>query len=138
MIKDIVKDIEFLQQKSEPFVFGKDDYLIQDIIDTAEEHRDKCAGLACVQIGTPKKLIVVKINNKFVPFINPVIIKRSQQTYIATEACLSLEGTRQVKRHKKIKLGYTTADGKTKVGEFDGFTAQVIQHECDHLRGILI
>ena len=138
MVKEIVKDIEILQQKSEKFEFGIDDGLITDLIDTANANFDNCLGLACIQIGTPKRLIVVKIGNKFVPIINPNIIKRSQETFIATERCLSLEGPRQVKRHKKIKVGYTTKDGKIMCQELKGFLAQVIQHECDHLNGILI
>lgn len=140
MIKDIVKDTEALQQKSEPFEFGKDDYLIEDLLDTAHAHifEGGCVGLAAVQIGVPKKAIVVMIGNRFVPLINPVIITRSPQTFIATEGCLSLEGTREVKRHRHVKVAYTTPHGVKKMQSFSGFPAQIIQHECDHLNGILI
>ena len=138
MEREIIKDINVLTQKSEKFIFGEDDHLIQDMIDTANAHKENCAGLACIQIGVPKKLILVKSNDKFIPFINPTIIKRSTQTFMATERCLSLDGERNVKRHKQIKLAYTTKDGKTKVQEYSGFMAQVIQHECDHLNGVLI
>ena len=138
MIKEIVKDIGILQQKSEEFKFGEDDYLITDLIDTANANIEHCAGLACIQIGTAKKVVVVRIGDKFVPMINPMIIKRSQETFVAKERCLSLDGEREVKRHKKIKVGYTTQNGKRKCEDFGGFVAQVIQHECDHLKGILI
>lgn len=138
MVKDIVKDINVLQQKSERFILGEDDYLIQDLIDTANEHYNNCAGLACIQIGIPKRVIVVKIGDKFIPFINPTIIKRSQQVYMANERCLSLDGEREVKRHKRVMVGYTTKDGKNKCEDLGGFIAQVFQHECDHLNGILI
>lgn len=138
MIKDIVKDTEILSQKSERFEFGKDDYLIQDMIDTAEHHKDHCVGLACIQIGVPKRIILVKQNDKFVHFINPIITQRSNQTYIAKERCLSLDGEREVKRHKVVKVIYTTKDKKAKCMAFSGFVAQVIQHEIDHLNGILI
>ena len=138
MVKSIVKDIEILQQKSERFVFGEDEHLVQDMIDTAHEHIENCVGLACIQIGVPKRVILVKMGEKFIPFINPTIIQRSKETFLTNEGCLSLDGEKEVRRHRRIKLGYTTLDGKTKVGEFGGFAAQIIQHECDHLNGILI
>lgn len=138
MIKEIIKDTEILQQKSSSFNFGEDDYLITDLLDTAKANEEHCVGLACIQIGTPKKVIVVKMGDKFVPMINPMIIKRSQETFIAKERCMSLDGEREVKRHKNIKVGYTTKDKRQRCDSFNGFIAQVIQHECDHLNGILI
>jgi peptide deformylase len=138
MIKDIVKDTEILSQKSERFEFGKDDYLIQDMIDTAEHHKDHCVGLACIQIGIPKRIILVRQNDTFIPFINPIITQKSNQTYTAKEGCLSLDGEKEVKRHKSVKVIYTTKDKKTKCMVFSGFIAEIIQHEIDHLNGILI
>lgn len=138
MIRDIIKDESMLSQKSEHFIFGEDDYLIADLIDTANEHRDNCAGLASIQIGVPKRIVVVKQGNKYIPFINPMIIQKSPQTYIATEGCLSLDGTRQVKRHSSIKVVWRTANGQRKVQMFNGFTAEVLQHEIDHCNGITI
>ena len=138
MIKDIIKDESFLIQKSEPFVFGEDDYLIQDLLDTANEHKENCAGLACIQIGVPKKVILVRQGNKFVPFINPTIIQKSPKTYVATEGCLSLEGTRTVKRHHSVKVVWTTPEGARKAKMFNGFVAEILQHEIDHCNGIII
>lgn len=138
MVKEIVKDINILSQKSERFEFGKDDYLIQDMIDTAEHNKNNCLGLACVQIGVPKKLIVVRNGDKFIPFINPMIVQKSNQTYKSTERCLSLDGERETKRHKGIKVVYTNRNNKTKCESFTGLIAQIIQHEVDHLNGILI
>lgn len=138
MIKDIVKDTEILSQKSERFEFGKDDYLIQDMIDTAEHHKEHCVGLACIQIGVPKRVIIVKHNDKFKVFINPIITQRSNKTYMAKERCLSIDGEREVRRHNGIKVIYTTKDKKLKCMSFSGFPAEIIQHEIDHLNGILI
>lgn len=138
MIREIVKDENLLKQKSTNFVFGEDDYLIEDMLDTANAHKERCAGLACIQIGIAKKIILVKQNDKFIPFINPVIIKKSPKTFIAQEGCLSLDGIRAVKRHRAVKVMYSTVQGKLKVQEFNGFIAEVIQHECDHLNGVLI
>lgn len=138
MIKDIIKDEKVLTQKSVQFVFGKDDYLIQDMLDTANEYKENCAGLACIQIGIPKKIILVKSNDKYNVLINPMIIKKSPKTYIAQEGCLSVDGIKTVKRHNSVKVMWTTAQGKKKVQEFNGFVAEIIQHEIDHLNGILI
>ena len=137
MVKEIIKDIDVLQQKSTKFEFD-DKNLIQDMLDTAEHYRYICVGLAAIQIGVPKKVILVKINNKFVPFINPTIFKKSRDTYLAREGCMSLEGQREVRRHYTIQVGYTTKDGKTEYKMFSGMTAQIIQHEIDHLNGVLI
>ena len=138
MIRKIVKDENILRQKSELFVMGEDDYLITDMLDTANAHKGNCAGLACIQIGIAKRIILVRQNNKFIPFINPVIIKKSPQTYIANEGCLSIKGLRTVKRHKTVKVAFTTLQGKRKVQEFSGYVAEIIQHEVDHCNGILI
>lgn len=138
MIKEINKDIESLQQKSMPFIFGEDDYLLTDMFDTANAHKENCAGLACIQIGVAKRVILVRQGDTFVPFINPMIIKKSPKTYIADEGCLSLEGLRQVKRHNTVKVMWTDTSGKKRVREFNGFTAQILQHEIDHCNGLLI
>ena len=138
MVKEIIRDTDILSVKSEQFVHGQDDYIIQDLIDTATAHIDRCVGLAAVQIGIHKRVIVVKNGDKFVPFINPRIVKRSNSSYITTEGCLSLDGQRNVKRHNEITVIFTTRSGKTKRCTYGGFTAQVIQHEIDHTNGILI
>ncbi len=138
MIREIVKDETILKQKSVSFVFGEDDYLIQDMLDTANKHIENCAGLASIQIGVPKKIILVKQKDNYSVFINPMIIKKSLETYVANEGCLSVDGIKPVKRHRSVKVVWTTPQGKKKVQEFKGFIAEVIQHECDHLHGILI
>lgn len=141
MIKPIVKDIKILSQKSEKCIVGVigDDipHLIEDMLDTAIANPN-CIGLSAVQIGEHKRVILVLMNGVFVPFINPVIIKRGAKTYTATEGCLSLDGERQVKRHKEILLNYTDFKGRTHTNRFCGRVAQIIQHEIDHLNGILI
>ena len=51
MVREITKDLEILSQKSVDFIPGLDDHLIADMLDTANDHKDNCAGLACIQIG---------------------------------------------------------------------------------------
>lgn len=138
MVREIVTDKNILTQKSERFVIGKDEYLITDMLDTANAHKDRCVGLACIQIGVPKRVILVRQDDKFVPYINPIIVHKSITAYTAKEECLSLKGARSVRRHHLIKLMYTDKNGRTRSKIFEGFTAQIIQHECDHLNGVLI
>lgn len=138
MIKEIIKDENILTQRSEKFILGKDNHIIDDMIDTANAHKENCAGLAAIQIGVPKRVILVLHNDKYLPFINPVIVQKSKETYIAKEMCLSLDGAREVKRHHGIKVIYQTKNGKSKCMAFSGIVAQIIQHECDHLDGVLI
>ena len=140
MRKEIVKDPEILSQKSVPFDLNDeaDIALLGDMIDTAEAYKENCVGLAAIQIGVPKRVILVRQGNNFTPFINPVIIQKSPRTYVTEEGCLSLDGTRSVKRHYSIKVTWTTFAGKKQVKEFKGFIAEIIQHEVDHCNGILI
>lgn len=68
--------------------------------------------------------------------INIIIDKKYE--YEASEGCLSLEGVRKTKRYKKIKVEYYTKEFKKRIKTYSDFTAQIIQHEIDHLEGILI
>ena len=138
MIKDIVKDLDFLSKKSEPFIFEQDEYIIQNLLDTANWHKEICVGLAAPQIGYLKRAIVVLIGDKYVPMINPFIVRKYGEIYRSEEGCLSLEGSRETKRHKDILFVYTDIHGRTVRKHYTGFAAQIIQHEVDHLNGVLI
>ena len=136
MVRDIVHDPIFLAQKSS--VAGIEDLqLAQDLLDTLEAHKDGCVGMAANMIGVSKRIIV--FDNKGSPMLmfNPEIIKQSE-SYEAEEACLSLSGTRKTKRYKKIKVSYQNSQMQTRIKNFSGWTAQIIQHEIDHCNGILI
>lgn len=139
MVKEIVKDINVLTQKSEKVdLFDARDIVI-DLIDTAVHHIDHCVGLAAPQIGILKKVIVIKLDGFFYPMINPVILKKFGNQFNSTEGCLSLEGERTVKRYKSVMINYQDAyTGKKLTKTFSGFTATIIQHEVDHLNGKLI
>ena len=138
MVKEIVKDQEVLTKKSEKLNKDEPRDFITDMLETADLHKDRCVGLAAIQIGIPKRVILVKMGQNFKVFVNPNIIWKGSESYIANESCLSLEGEREVKRHKQIRVAYETASGKIKVENFKGFIAQIFQHEVDHLNGVLI
>lgn len=138
MVREITKDPEILSRKSVDFIPGLDDHLIADMLDTANAHKDNCAGLACIQIGINKRIILVRDGDDFKVFCNPAIVKRSAKTYMATEGCLSLDGSREVKRHNSVMVSWVTPKGKRNVKEFSGWIAEILQHEIDHCNGILI
>jgi peptide deformylase len=138
MIKEIVKDTEFLTQKSEQVSVEEAQEIITDLLDTAGHHIDNCAGLAAPQIGVHKRVVVIRNGNTFFPMINPVVIKKDGRKFVNNEGCLSLEGTRAVDRYSSVLVGYLDKSGKRIVKTFNGLLAIIIQHETDHLNGILI
>lgn len=136
MIKPIVKDLLFLGQKSEPAT--KDDMqVVTDLQDTLAAHRDGCVGMAANMIGYKKRMIIVSMGFVNLIMINPEIISQSGQ-YETEEGCLSLEGKRRTKRYKNIEVKFCDKDFKIQKQKFSGYIAQIIQHECDHLEGIII
>ena len=70
-------------------------------------------------------------------YINPVITKKSQK-YSTSEGCLSLTGERETTRFNKIEVSYLNQSFQKVHATFEGFNAQIIQHEIDHCNGILI
>lgn len=138
MIKEIVKDTEFLTQKSEAVIVEEAQEIVTDLLDTAHYHIDNCAGLAAPQIGVLKKVIVVRSGNSFVPMINPMIIKKSGRKFMNSEGCLSLEGTRTVERYSTVLVSYQDKSGKRLTKTFNSLLAIIVQHEVDHLNGKLI
>ena len=136
MVKEIVKDPFFLQQKSEPATKA-DEQVIDDLIDTLRANQERCVGMAANMIGVKKRIIVVAMGPFIMPMINPVITKKSGE-YQTEESCLSLEGVRPCTRYKEIEVDYLDRDFKPQHGKYTDFTAQIIQHEIDHFEGILI
>jgi peptide deformylase len=138
MIKEIVKDENFLTQKSEQVSIEEAQEIITDLLDTANYHIDNCAGLAAPQIGVLKKVIVVRRDNSFFPMVNPMIIKKSGKKFVNNEGCLSLEGSRAVERYENVLVNYSDGRGKRQTKSFNGMMAVIVQHEVDHLNGKLI
>ena len=137
MIKPIVTDQFFLQQKSVPA--AKDDrQVVTDLLDTVKANSDRCVGMAANMIGVNKTILVALIGKEYTVMINPKIVDSSRAEYTAKESCLSLTGTRTVSRRRGITVEYYDKKWKKKKQTFEGFEAQIIQHEMDHFDGILI
>ena len=95
-------------------------------------------GLAAPQVGKNVRMFVVSTKDGPIHVINPLIIKKSLLREWGEEGCLSVPDTfGQVKRHKKINCKYINKKGQTVTVEAEGLLARVIQHETDHLDGIL-
>ncbi|MEG1985432.1 MAG: peptide deformylase [Oscillospiraceae bacterium] len=136
MVQPIIKDEAFLQLVSEP-ARAEDLSTAADLLDTLKAHADGCVGMAANMIGIAKRIIAVETDGRYLLLFNPKIIKCAEP-YEAEEACLSLTGTRKVKRYQSIKVAYENAHFQPRIKTFRGWTAQIIQHEIDHCNGILI
>ena len=89
-------------------------------------------------IGVKKRIFCFVNDGEYMTMFNPELIKFSEP-YKTKEGCLSLlGGERETKRYKKIRVSYQTQDFKVRTKTFEGFTAQIIQHEIDHCNGVLI
>ena len=136
MVKQIVRDQIFLQQKSEPATEA-DAQVIVDLMDTLKANIDRCVGMAANMIGVKKQIIVVAAGPFIFPMVNPVITKKSGK-YETEESCLSLDGVRPCVRYEEIEVDYLDQNFEQKHGKYSGFTAQIIQHEIQHFSGELI
>ena len=110
--------------------------LTEDMIETMQE--DGGVGLAAPQVGVSKRIIIVTNDVMPLVLINPKIIEKSRKTISGEEGCLSIPGlTLKIKRARKIMVEALDEDGKEIVVKADDLFARIIQHEIDHLDGIL-
>ena len=115
--------------------------LMDDMLETM--YKAPGIGLAAIQLGILKRIVVIDIskeNEKQNPLflINPVITKKSKNTSIYEEGCLSIPGQfAEIERPAECTLKYINYQGKNKELKADGLLATCIQHEVDHLDGIL-
>ena len=131
-----MRDVIFLSQKAEPATEA-DRQIAVNLLDTLKANEERCVGLAANMIGEKKAIIAVNMGIVNVAMLNPVIVKRSGP-FETEEGCLSLTGVRRTRRYKEIEVEYQDMQFQRRRQKFSGWTAQIIQHECDHLEGILI
>ena len=137
MVRELVHDPFLLARKSAPAT-REDLEAATDLLDTLKAHRDTCVGMAGNMIGVCKRIIAFDNQGEYMLMLNPEIVKASE-AYETEESCLSLlGGPRKTKRFRKIKVRYETVDFQTRLKTFEGWTAQIIQHEIDHCNGVLI
>lgn len=137
MVKELVHDPILLARRSEPAT-AADLQTARDLLDTLAAHRETCVGMAANMIGVCKRIIAFQDREAYTLMLNPEIL-RSSGEYETEESCLSLlGGPRKTKRFQKIKVRYETLGFQVRIKTFEGWTAQIIQHEIDHCNGILI
>ncbi|MDC0534057.1 peptide deformylase [Candidatus Pelagibacter sp.] len=134
---------KLLRQVSEPVesVGDSEKQLMDDMLDTM--YAANGIGLAAIQIGVPKRIIVIDISKeekKKEPryFVNPVIIKKDSLEATYEEGCLSVPNQfAEINRPSKCEVEYLDYNGEKKILNAEGILATCIQHEMDHLEGIL-
>ena len=136
MVKQIVRDVTFLGQKSEPTT--KADLQVgRDLQDTLRANKDRCVGMAANMIGVKKNIIIISMGEIDIVMFNPVIVSKSG-LYETEEGCLSLEGVRKTNRYKEIEVEYLDFNWKKQKLKLKDWPAQIAQHEIDHLSGKII
>ena len=88
-------------------------------------------------VGVKKRIIIVNIGFVNIVMYNPVILKKDSP-FETEEGCLSLDGVRKTIRYENIEVEYLDSSWKRHRQQYSGWTAQIIQHEVDHLNGIII
>lgn len=132
-----------LKQVSQPVERVDDELraLMDDMLETMYDAPG--IGLAAIQIGVPKQVIVMDLAGPDEPkapryFVNPQILDASDETQPYEEGCLSVPDIYdEVERPSKVKLKYLNYQGEEVVEEAEGLFAVCIQHEMDHLKGVL-
>ena len=139
----IIEPDPILRRKCEPLekVDGHIRKLMKDMVETM--YKAPGIGLAAIQVGILKRAIVIDISKddekkKPLFFINPEITFKSKVTSVYEEGCLSLPGYyAEIERPAKCHLKYLDLDGKMSELKAEGLLATCIQHEVDHLDGVL-
>ena len=141
--KIITEPNKILSQKSLSVkkVGKEEQVLMDDMLETM--YAANGIGLAAIQIGVPKRIIVMDISKKDekknpMYFVNPIIKNKNSETSTYEEGCLSVPNFfAEVDRPKKCDVEYFDYDGKKKILNAEGLLATCIQHEMDHLEGVL-
>ena len=140
--KIITEPNKLLREISLPVenVGKKEQQLMDDMLDTM--YAANGIGLAAIQIGVPKNVVVIDLNkdNKKIPmfFVNPKITSKSKSLTKYEEGCLSIPNLfAEIERPSECEIQYLDYFGKEKTLTANGLLATCIQHEVDHLKGIL-
>lgn len=136
MKKAINHDPTRLKQKARTAT-PQDLTVANDLRDTLLAHQDNCVGMAANMIGEDVAIIAVLMGPLPVIMINPKITQKSGR-YQTQEGCLSLTGKRPCQRYRQITVSYQDQNFERHTIPLQGLVAETVQHEVDHLSGILI
>lgn len=139
------KDEEILRKKSTPvkkneFNTDKMNKFLDNLLETAKKSDEPAGGIAASQVGINKNIFYL-LNydtDQWELFINPKVEPLSFAKTNMEESCLSVPNREEkVLRYKKVKISYQNREGENKIGKYSDLNAITIQHEKDHLEGIL-
>lgn len=135
-VRPIIHD-ETILSKPSGIATKADRHIGIDLLDTLKARSQTCVGMAANMIGELKNIIAISDQGKFLLMYNPQIVKKAMP-YQTEESCLSVYGVHPCVRYEMITVEYKDERFKPKKQTFYGLSAQIIQHEIDHLHGILI
>ncbi|NTF40739.1 peptide deformylase [Rhizobium sp. AC27/96] len=132
-----------LRQASKPIerIDAETQRLADDMLETMYDAPG--IGLAAVQIGVARRMLVIDVSRegeekKPLVFINPEIVTSSEERSVYEEGCLSIpDYYAEVERPARVTVKHLDRDGKEQLTEADGLLATCVQHEIDHLNGVL-
>ena len=111
--------------------------LIADLLETMAAE-SQCIGLAAPQIGSSLRVAVARPEEVLV-LVNPRVVSTCGESNVTRESCMSLRGfSGRVERRESVTVAFQDADGAAQTRHFEGYSARIVQHEIDHLDGILI
>jgi peptide deformylase len=126
----------FLSQPSSDATLA-DVHTARDLADTLAAHTGKAVGMAANMIGVSKRIIIINDEGVTTTMFNPTI-SAQYGDYEAEEGCLCFDGTRTTKRYRRIEVTFQDASMQVHHVTYEGWPAQIIQHEVDHCEGVLI
>ncbi|MBM3309857.1 MAG: peptide deformylase [Candidatus Altiarchaeales archaeon] len=133
-----------LYERSKVVDFRSDDVkaIILDLKDTLEDFMDRKKlgrGISCPQIGLLKRAIYIIEDGMHLAFVNPRIVKRSREKMMVWDSCFcyDVDIFVHIERNRDIEVEYQTPEGVRKMEKFSGPLSELLQHEVDHLNGIL-
>lgn len=137
----VLMDGDPLLRQSSAVVSDFDDWLplvVTDMIDVMNSRNGR--GLAAIQIGIPRRIIVARVADVIEIMVNPIVVRTLNRETIEREGCLSVlpRFWRDVSRPAKCEIEWQDLFGETMRADFSSEMARVLQHEIDHLDGILI
>ena len=137
MVQELNHDPLLLARKARPAT-QEDVQIAEDLRQTLRFHEKTCVGMAANMIGQSVAIIAFFDGLELMVMYNPEILK-GEGEYETEEGCLSLlGGPRKTRRFRKIKVRWQNEAFQTRIKTFTDWTAQIIQHEVDHCKGILI
>lgn len=138
---NIITDKEYLKQVSRPadLQFLNTEKIFDKLEEALKQSKVVGLGLSAIQIGYPVRVSIVRCDKTNINLINPIILEKRDYTTVNGEGCMSLPGLYiNTNRYNEILVEWTDETGKLNKAVFEGLEAYVIQHEIDHMDGILM